>query len=86
MKEHEASTRLANKRTALGEHMQNHIIEGMLTPIFTDKPDISNLLESYELKILEVGSDSIDAYIREGLKIKDIIPEINTKVENGWVR
>ena len=86
MKEHEASTRLANKRTALGQHMQDHIIEGMPTPIFTENPDFSNLLESYYLKIVEVGSDSIDAYIREGLQIKEKKPGLNKKLDNGWVR
>lgn len=86
MREHEASTRLANDRTALGQHMKEHIIEEMPTPVFTEKPDFSNLLESYRIKIVEFGVDSIDAYIREGLQIKDKMPRLNTKLDNGWVR
>ena len=84
--EHERSTRLNNRTSALGEHMIEHIINGDPIPIYTSDPDISNLLEAYSIKILERGKDSIDSYIREGLQIWDNKPELNTKLENGWVR
>ena len=84
--EHERSTRLTNTSTALGEHMMEHLINEEPIPVFTKNPDISNLLESYAIKILEIGDDNIDAYIREGLQILDNKPELNSKLENGWVR
>ena len=65
--------------------MIEHIINEDPIPIYTSDPDISNLLEAYSIKILERGKDSIDSYIREGLQIWDNKPELNTKLENGWV-
>ena len=74
--EHERSTRLNNRTSALGEHMIEHIINGDPIPIYTSDPDISNLLEAYSIKILERGKDSIDSYIREGLQIWENKPEL----------
>ena len=59
--EHERSTRLNDNTTALGKHMIEHIINGDPIPIFTKKPDIKNLLEAYSIKILDKGTDCIDA-------------------------
>ena len=84
--EHERSTRLNDNTTALGKHMIEHIINGDPIPIFTKKTDIKNLLEAYSIKILDKGTDCIDAYIREGLQILKNKPELNDKLNNGWVR
>ena len=84
--EHERSTRLNDHSTALGKHMMEHIINGDPIPIYTKKPDIKNLLEAYSIKILDKGTDCIDAYIREGLQILKNKPELNDKLNNGWVR
>ena len=54
--------------------------------IFTQKPDFTNLLESFSFKVLGKGRDSIDAYIKEGMYIRDSKPIMNTKLDNGWVR
>ena len=67
--------------------MRDHIIDDDVPiPIFSTSPDISNVLEAFSINILEVGNDSIDAYIREGLQILDRKPDLNKKLENGWVR
>ena len=66
--------------------MMEHIINGDPIPIFTKKPNIKNLLEAYSIKQLDKGTDCIDAYIREGLQILKNKPELNDKLNNGWVR
>ena len=56
-------------------------------PIYTEKPDLENLLAAYKIKIIDKGRDSIEGYIKEGLHIRQLKPIIlNEKLENGWVR
>ena len=86
MEEHEASVRLANTRTALGTHFREHYINGDPVPITAIKPSLDNLLSSYTIKKIDKGKDSIEAYIKEGLRIKETKPMLNEKLENGWTR
>ena len=86
LKEHEASIRLGNNRTALGPHYIKHQLEQDPVPIYTEKPDIENLLAADKLKIIDKGRDSIEGYIKEGLHIRQLKPILNEKLENGWVR
>ena len=86
MADHEASVRLLNTRTALGTHTREHLIEEDPIPITSDKPDMENLLSSFTIKKIDKGKDSIEAYIKEGLRIVESKPILNNKLENGWLR
>ena len=86
MADHEASVRLLNTRTALGTHTREHLIAEDPIPITSDKPDMENLLSSFEIKKIDRGKDSIEAYIKEGLRILETKPNINNKLDNGWLR
>ena len=56
-------------------------------PITSDKSDINNILSSFTIKKIDrAGKDSIEAYIKEGLRIVESKPSLNNKLENGWLR
>jgi hypothetical protein len=86
MEEHEYSVRKANTKSALGTHFRDHLIAGDPVPITSNKPSLENLLSSYTIKKIDKGKDSIEAYIKEGLRIKETKPMLNEKLENGWTR
>jgi len=86
MKEHERYTRLSTGESPIGDHYREHWVNGDPVPILSEKPSMKNLLTSYSLKVIDVGRDSIDAFIREGLNIIDCQPELNDKEMNGWIR
>ena len=86
IKEHERYTRLPTGESPIGDHYREHWLNGDPVPILSEKPSINNLLTSYSLKIIDVGTDSIDAYIREGLNIADSQPVLNDKQMNGWIK
>ena len=83
---HERYTRLPTGESPIGGHYREHWLNGDPVPILSEKPSINNLLTSYSLKIIDVGTDSIDAYIREGLNIADSQPVLNDKQMNGWIK
>lgn len=84
--EHEASIRLENQRTTLGTHVTQHTADQYSTPYCTEKPNMENLLDSYTVTKLDKGKDTIEAFIKEGLRISERKPMLNEKLENGWVR
>lgn len=86
MAEHEASVRLQNNRSALGTHTLEHLVAQDATHFATDRPSLDNLTETYQIRKLDRGRDTIEAYIKEGLRINERNPSLNTKLENGWIR
>ena len=86
MEEHEYSVRMANTRTALGTHFREHYMNGDPVPITSEKPNLENLLSSYSIKKIDRGKDSIEAYIKEGLRFQETKPMLNERLCNGWVR
>ena len=86
MAEHEASVRLQNHRSALGTHTLEHLVAQDANHIATDRPSIYNFTEMYQIRKLDRGRDTIEAYIKEGLRINERNPSLNTKLENGWIR
>ena len=86
LSEHEASIRLENQRTTLGAHVTQHTADQYSTPFCTEKPNMENLLDSYTVNKIDKGKDTIEAFIKEGLRIREKKPMLNEKLENGWVR
>ena len=61
-------------------------MNGDPVPITSEKPNLENLLSSYSIKKIDRGKDSIEAYIKEGLRIQETKPMLNERLCNGWVR
>ena len=70
----------------VGSHFREHYINGDPVPITSGKPNMENLLSSYSIRKIDRGKDSIEAYIKEGLRIQEAKPMLNERLENGWVR
>ena len=74
---HEASTRLVNERTTPGAHT--------LTTHPTDpkrgRVDFNTFLKNWTPEILYKGRDTLDAFLWEGLMIRNLKPHLNNKNE-----
>ena len=89
LKEHEASTRLWNKRSALGIHMINNHPDLQPTTEqlknLKGKVDFGTFLTRFTPSILYHGKDTLDVFINEGLYIRDNKPKMNNNLSNGFV-
>ena len=76
MKEYESGIRLPhqNERTTLGRHKgECHSLEP------------NDINSAYKFKILGKGKDGLDTFLREGIFIKQLNPELNGKFNNGFI-
>ena len=84
LNEHEASVRLQNTRTTLGEHViEKH---SSTLPLKTKgRRDYDNFFKFYDFKVRRKCRDTLETFIYEGLDIANIKPGLNNMTTNGFV-
>ena len=83
LKEHEASVRLQNSRTTLGEHILTE--HPPSTAPIKGKRDYDNFFGHYKFRILRKCRDTLESFIYEGLDIARLQPELNVMKCNGFI-
>lgn len=81
--EHEASTRLGNSRSTLGEHIRSahpHVPTGT-----RGVRDYEQFFRNFDFKIIGKGRDALGTFLRENQLIIDVQPELNIMKSNGFV-
>ena len=83
LKEHEASVRRFNPRTAAGQHMQKCHPE-LKPEEIKNKVNFSDFLTHFKPEIIDRGVDTLDTFVREGVRLKNDKPPLNNMCLNGF--
>ena len=98
--EHVVSDRSGNERATLGQHILEHNegntdetwpnarrerVRGATGRINRDREDAENFEKYFKLSIAKKCDNALNAFITEGLLIKEEKPKINNNIGNGFV-
>ena len=75
-----------NKRTSPGEHMAEKHKRNKPRKNVPNTINFKNLLKHYDIEILKKCKDPLECFISEGIYIKKQSPNINSHLENGFIK